>query len=460
MTGQLHALTNEEAEVLALRASAIQRFSDRYRHNGESQRAMVGSLRRLATEFTEGICNERTFPWELVVDADLSEQLWSTVAERYSVKTAEKDASALRQMLDCCRRVGLLTYEEYRNATSFTAKNAGRPTQPVGQYLAPSDVGAIVQSLLNGTGHQHTRIRDAALLLAMASSGARGWEISGAQLHHTHLDEARIWLERTKGGRPRNAWLHPLAVEILRLWLGIRGPQPGALFRPLSRTGRPLHDHGELSTQQIRKIVHARTQEAGYDGVAPHDLRRFLISSLLETNDLALVARVVGHKNPATTAGYDRRPLKPSGTLSPPWSCPRWTSCSRAQRWGQPAGRSEPSSRRAPPDLRAPYPLRLRMARRRRGALLLFGAMTLYTQNRTGMPECSGLSFGTPTTVTVEALLGLRLGSRSEQVDRHEDRDTYQTAHHRLAARCCRVRRPAASGHPGPPCPTWNGTVE
>lgn len=310
MTGDLHALTDEEAEVLTLRAAALRRFSDRYRHNPESRRAMVGSLRRLATEFTEGAFDERTFPWELVVDADLSEQLWGTVAERYSASTAVKDASALRQMLDCCRRVGLLTYEEYRHATSFTAKDTGRPRSPAGRYLSPRDIGTIVTSVLTGRGSTNTRVRDAALLLTMASSGARGWEVSGAQLHDTHLAESRIWLERTKGGQARNAWLHPMAVEALRRWLVVRGERPGALFVPLSRTGRPLLDHGELSTQQIRKIVHARTEEAGYEGVAPHDLRRFLVSTLLETTDLALVARVVGHKNPATTAGYDRRPLR------------------------------------------------------------------------------------------------------------------------------------------------------
>ena len=69
-------------------------------------------------------------------------------------------------------------------------------------------------------------------------------------------------------------------------------------------------DHGHLSTQQVRKIIHARAAEAGYTGVATHDLRRFLVSTLLQTNDIALVAKVVGHKNPATTAGYDRRPLQ------------------------------------------------------------------------------------------------------------------------------------------------------
>lgn len=310
MSSELHAVTDDEARVLSLRAAALQRFRHTYRHNAESQRTMIGSLRRLATEFSDGTCTEATFPWELVVDADLSEDLWSVVADRYSVATANKDASALRRMLDCCRRVGLLTYEEYRHATSFTAKNAGNPTPPAGTYLGTADIEAIVDAALTGKGNANTRIRDVALLLTLASCGARGWEVTGVHLRDVHLDENRIWLTRTKGGQPRNAWLHPLAVEAIRQWLTKRGQLPGPLFVPLSRIGRPMVDHGVMSTQQVRKIIHARATEAGYAAVSTHDLRRFLVSSLLETNDISLVAKVVGHKNPATTAGYDRRPLQ------------------------------------------------------------------------------------------------------------------------------------------------------
>jgi integrase/recombinase XerD len=306
----LHSLTDDEAALLALRAAALQRFRHTYRHNPESERTMVGSLRRLAAEFSEGTCTEVTFPWELIVDADLSEELWSTVGEKYSVATATKDASALRRMLDCCRRVGLLTYEEYRHASAFTAKNVGTPTEPTGTFLAPDDIEAIVTAVLDGKGSPTTRVRDVALLLTLASCGARGWEVTGVQMRDLHLDECRIWLTRTKGGEARHAWLHPLAVAAIRRWLVARGPLAGPLFVPLSRTGRPMLDHGGLSTQQVRKIVHARAGEAGYTGVATHDLRRFLVSSLLQTNDIALVAKVVGHKNPATTAGYDRRPLQ------------------------------------------------------------------------------------------------------------------------------------------------------
>lgn len=306
-TTALHALSAKEAERRALRAKALERFAARYRHNPESQRAMLGALRRLARTLSEGSLDERTFPWELLVDEDLTEQVWSSVAERYARRTAAKDASALRQMLDSCRRVGLLTYEEYQQGRGFEAKG-GHERPPAGHYLSETDLGRIVQSCRTGRGGPTTRIRDCALILTMATSGARGYEATGIDVGQLHLEEGRIWLTRTKGGRQRNAFLHPVAVEAVDEWLTIRGWRSGPLFVPLSRTGRPMLEHGGLSTHQAWKVVRRRAEEAGYPGITPHDLRRFVISTLLEHVDVALVAQVVGHRNPATTAGYDRRP--------------------------------------------------------------------------------------------------------------------------------------------------------
>lgn len=304
----MHVVSDEEADRLGLRAEALDRFSRRYSHNPESRRSMIGGLRRLALTFSDGRYDERSFPWELICDEDLADQVWSAVAERYSRATAIRDASALRVMLECCRRVGLVSYDEARQASSFVA-NRGQNRDPAGHFLTEEDIGSILRACQTGPGHANTRTRDAALLLALATSGARGEEITGVDMKDLHLDESRIWLTRTKGGSPRNAWLHPTAVHALTAWIKIRGTERGPVFVPLSRTGRPLVDHGRLSTHQARKAITARAAQAGFDGVALHDLRRFLISNLLDHVDVTLVAKVVGHKNPATTAGYDRRPL-------------------------------------------------------------------------------------------------------------------------------------------------------
>ncbi|WP_148575165.1 tyrosine-type recombinase/integrase [Nocardioides caldifontis] len=69
-------------------------------------------------------------------------------------------------------------------------------------------------------------------------------------------------------------------------------------------------EHGHLSAHQIWKTVSGRAREAGFENIAPHDMRRFVISTLLETTDPVMVAQIVGHKRPTTTAKYDRRPAR------------------------------------------------------------------------------------------------------------------------------------------------------
>lgn len=119
----LASLTPEQAEVIALRAKALDRFKARYKHRPESQRAMVGALRRLTTGFTGGRFDETTFPWELLVEEDLTRDVCSGAAEGYARRTAVKDASALRVMRSGvrCRTTSPATSEQDK---SFTCRKA------------------------------------------------------------------------------------------------------------------------------------------------------------------------------------------------------------------------------------------------------------------------------------------------------------------------------------------------
>jgi site-specific recombinase XerD len=55
----------------------------------------------------------------------------------------------------------------------------------------------------------------------------------------------------------------------------------------------------------VQRIVSARAQAAGLEGVSPQTLRRTYASRLLvTTGDLALVSQRLGHQNLATTTRY------------------------------------------------------------------------------------------------------------------------------------------------------------
>lgn len=308
--GGLHVVAPHEADLLGRRAEALRLFLARYRHNPGSQQTMYKALARVVHDFTRGRYRPETFEWEILVAADITGDVWGASASRHSRATALRDASALRVMLNCLHRVGLLSWEQYQAARAFETKNAhGYDLPPAGRYLSEADVAKIVEACQSSTSHQTTRVRDTALVLTFASTGCRGVELTGMRTEHLYLDERRVWLAHAKGGRQRDAWLHPAAVTALDRWLDVAGRARGPLFAPLDRAGK-VKSASPLSGHQVWKIVRARAAAAGFPDVTPHDFRRFVISTLLSTHDLTLVCKVAGHANPATTARYDRRPAQ------------------------------------------------------------------------------------------------------------------------------------------------------
>lgn len=111
---------------------------------------------------------------------------------------------------------------------------------------------------------------------------------------------------RGKGNKERLAYIDDGAADAMRVWLGVRGEEPGPLFTPVSQTGeisiRPMTD------QAIYAILQSRAKKAKVKSFSPHDLRRSCVSDLLDAGvDISVVQRFVGHANVTTTARYDRR---------------------------------------------------------------------------------------------------------------------------------------------------------
>lgn len=303
----LHLVTDEEAALLASRSRARARFARRYR-TAEARRTMLGALDRLAAAFSDGQLDGARFPWEVLCDDDLAEEVWRATADRYASATAQRDASALRMILEASWKEGLLTYDQYKSATSFHVAR-GEWAPPPGRTLTDAQLVRLIEYDPPGR-RPSLRLRDRALVYLLASTGARRNELAHVQTSHLDLHGAEVRLEVTKNGMPRTAWLHPASVSGLRAWLDVRGQAPGPVLLALSRTGRPLPGR-RLSPHQMWKVLRRRSLEAGIGPVTPHDMRRFLVTRLLEEgHDLLLVSRLVGHSDPAITALYDRRPAE------------------------------------------------------------------------------------------------------------------------------------------------------
>jgi len=110
-----------------------------------------------------------------------------------------------------------------------------------------------------------------------------------------------------KRNKERLVYLNDGAALALHDWLAARGDKPEALFWS-GRKGGNLIVSQRMAGQAIRDMLNRRAKQAGIENVTPHDLRRSVVSDLLDAGvDISTVANMAGHANVQTTARYDRR---------------------------------------------------------------------------------------------------------------------------------------------------------
>jgi integrase/recombinase XerC len=147
---------------------------------------------------------------------------------------------------------------------------------------------AAMVELLYGCG---LRVGELVGLDVAASASARGWvDLEAAEAHVLG-----------KGSKPRTVPVGRKAVQALRHWLGLRGPQESpALF--VGRQGT------RLTAQSIWARLKRRSLVAGLaTPVHPHMLRHSFASHVLQSSgDLRAVQELLGHANITTTQVYTR----------------------------------------------------------------------------------------------------------------------------------------------------------
>lgn len=224
--------------------------------------------------------------------------LRTALAERYAPATANKMLAALRRVLKECWQLGLMTVEEYERAANVKAIKA--EVLPKGRALSLAEIAALLEACAADVSP--AGVRDAALIALMCAGGPRRSEVVALQLADYDRADGRLTIRSGKGKKDRTIYVFGGAQTALDDWLVLRGQDGGPIFTSTTRAGAAMTD------QAVLVILRKRAEQAGVAAFTPHDLRRTMITQLLERGaDVLSVQRLAGHAAPSTTARYDRR---------------------------------------------------------------------------------------------------------------------------------------------------------
>jgi integrase len=275
--------------------------------SAESRRTMAGCLDRIArlllqTDPRDPSVTGSGIPWGNLRYPHTALLRSMLLAQGWSAAHVNKHLIALRMVLKEAWRLGLMSAENCQRASDLQQVKGQR--EPAGRMLRQAEIAALLDSC-SGAGTTKGA-RDAALIAVAYCTGGRRSELVGMDLRDWDTaDGVRL---TGKGNKIRRVPIASWATSYLNGWLRARGNRPGPLFTRVTKAGRVTRH--PISGQTVADILAARTLDVGGRTLSPHDLRRTLISTMLDDplTDLVIVQRIAGHASPATTARYDRRP--------------------------------------------------------------------------------------------------------------------------------------------------------
>jgi len=199
-----------------------------------------------------------------------------------------------------------------RQARAKARRAAARPRAPKSNKPITRDV---LEQMLASCDRDLRGLRDrAVLMLGWASGGRRRSELSGLRREDLSLEEFEdkglIWihlLETKTTGRdmtPRLV-LKGRAARAVARWIAAAEIADGPLFRPISKSGRPLPRR--LSPDGIYQIVKRRLELAGLppEMASPHGLRSgFLTQAALDGAPVQAAMRLSLHRSMAQAQRY------------------------------------------------------------------------------------------------------------------------------------------------------------
>jgi integrase len=224
------------------------------------------------------------------------------LAASYAPATVNRMLAALRGVLTEAWRLGLMDTEAYRRACDIKAVPGTSLLR--GRALTSGELLALFRAC--SLGPERSGTRDAALLGSLYAGGIRRSEAIALDLDDYDRTASCLTVRAGKGGKARLVYLSDGAKSAMDDWVAARGSFLGPLFVRIRRGG--VLACTRLSPLAVLDILRRRCREAGVHQASPHDLRRSMISDLLDAGaDIVSVQKLAGHASVTTTARYDRR---------------------------------------------------------------------------------------------------------------------------------------------------------
>lgn len=175
-----------------------------------------------------------------------------------------------------------------------------RPGPNLPRSLTPEEVTSLLQAVQGG--RPSLVKRDYAIIQLLLQTGIKLGELTRLRLSDVQLQgdgEGSLLVGEGDGNKGRQVPLSSLACAALRDYLRVRPPSASTENLFLSQEGSCI------SRRTVQRLIRVYTKAAGLEDVSAHVLRHtFAVSTLEDTEDLSLVARLLGHRCLETTARY------------------------------------------------------------------------------------------------------------------------------------------------------------
>ncbi len=217
------------------------------------------------------------------------------INEGWTPATINRRLQAVRKFYSFAMGTGLT---ESNPASEVQLIPRPEPNPP--RALAPEEVASLFQAIQEG--RPSLVKRDHAIVQLLLQTGIKLGELTGLRLSDVQLrgnGEGSLLVGEGDGNNCRQVPLNSLARAALQDYLRVRSASDGTDNLFLSQGG------GCISRRTVQRLVNVYAKAAGLEDVSAHVLRHtFAVSTLQDTEDLSLVARLLGHRCLETTAKY------------------------------------------------------------------------------------------------------------------------------------------------------------